>query len=80
MGMIKLILEDFKIPRQDPAFISKWELVFGYSGMWIIIMYRVAHKLHHKGLKIIARMIMGFGQILTGIDIHPACTIGRRVF
>lgn len=76
-----LIKEDFSQPLlNDPAINSKVELFFNYPGVWALANYRIAHALHVKGFKVLARMIMGVSQIITNIDIHPACTIGRRVF
>lgn len=75
------IKEDFAQPvLNDPALNSKVELFFNYPGVWALAFYRIAHALHVNGFKIIARVIMGISQIITNTDIHPACTIGRRVF
>lgn len=81
VGVWEKIKEDFAQPvLNDPAFNSKLELFFNYPGVWAVVNYRVAHALHVKGFKALARMIMGVSQMVTNIDIHPACTIGRRVF
>jgi serine O-acetyltransferase len=81
MGLISLILEDFSVPKKnDPALHSNFELFFNYPGVWAIVNYRIAHVLHKSGFKFIARVISGLSLILTNIDIHPAATIGRRVF
>lgn len=75
------IKEDFSQPiLHDPAINSKVELFFNYPGVWALANYRIAHALHVKGFKTLARALMGISQIITNIDIHPACTIGRRVF
>ncbi|KFL35182.1 MULTISPECIES: serine O-acetyltransferase [unclassified Sulfurospirillum] len=75
------IKEDFSQPiLHDPAINSKVELFFNYPGVWALVNYRIAHALHVKGFKVLARALMGISQIITNIDIHPACTIGRRVF
>ena len=75
------IKEDFSQPiLHDPAINSKVELFFNYPGVWALANYRIAHALHVKGFRTLARAIMGISQIITNIDIHPACTIGRRVF
>ncbi len=77
----QLIKEDFQTPlKNDPAIRSKFELFFNYPGIWTIINYRIAHYLYNKNLRFIARLIMGITQIITNIDIHPRCKIGRRVF
>jgi serine O-acetyltransferase len=76
-----LIKEDFMTPvKNDPAIKSKFELFFNYPGVWTIINYRFAHTFYNNGFHFIARLIMGITQIVTNIDIHPRCKIGRRVF
>jgi len=75
------IKEDFSQPiLHDPAINSKIELIFNYPGVWALANYRIAHALHVKGFRTLARAIMGISQVITNLDIHPACTIGRRVF
>lgn len=81
MTLWSLIKEDFSLPRKnDPALQSKLELLFNYPGVWAIVNYRIAHNLYAKGYKKISRLISGLSQFLTNTDIHPAATIGRRVF
>ena len=81
IGLWEQIKEDFAQPvLNDPAFNSKIELFFNYPGVWALVNYPVAHRLHVKGLRALARVIMGISQIITNIDIHPAALIGRRVF
>ena len=73
--------EDFYVPKNnDPALDSSLELFFNYPGVWAIINYRIANKLYYKGWKKLSRVISGISSFLTKTDIHPACTIGRRVF
>ena len=77
----KQLKEDFYVPRNnDPALDNNLELVFNYPGVWAIINYRIANKLYYKGWKNLSRVISGISSFLTKTDIHPACTIGRRVF
>lgn len=79
--ILAIIREDFLTPsRNDPALKSKVELFFNYPGVMALVHYRIAHALYVRGWRIVARMIMGFAQFLTNIDIHPAARIGRRVF
>lgn len=81
MSLYEIIKEDFKVVfEKDPAIKSKIEFFFNYPGVWAIVNYRVANWFYKKNFKVIARIIMGISQALTNIDIHPACTIGRRVF
>ena len=77
----QIIKEDFTQPiKKDPALNSKFELFFNYPGVWALVNYRFAHKLYTNNFKLLARIIMGFTQILTNIDLHPAAKVGRRVF
>ncbi len=81
MGIYADIKEDFvNAYRNDPALVSKLDFIFNYPGVWAVAWHRVAHRLHNANFKRFARIIMGFTQIMTNIDIHPAAVIGRRVF
>ncbi|MDX9795921.1 MAG: serine O-acetyltransferase [Arcobacteraceae bacterium] len=81
LSLWKQIKEDFGVPKlNDPALESTVELFFSYPGVWAIINYRIANRLYRKNWKNLARIISGISQFLTNMDIHPACTIGRRVF
>ncbi|WP_297440575.1 serine O-acetyltransferase [Sulfurimonas sp.] len=81
MGIYKEIKQDFSNAyKNDPALNSKIDFLFNYPGVWAIAWYRVAHKLYKSNFKRMARMLMGFNQLLTNIDIHPAAVIGQRVF
>ena len=79
--LFKNIKEDFlNVKRNDPALHSTIELFFNYPGLWAIIFYRVANSIYRRGLRFIPRFISAVGQFLTTVDIHPAATIGNRVF
>lgn len=79
--MFSLIKEDFmNVKKNDPALHSTFELFFSYPGLWAIFFYRISNSIYKKGLRFLPRLISSLGQFLTTIDIHPAATIGRRVF
>ena len=81
MNPFTLIKEDFlNVKRNDPALHSTFELFFNYPGLWALLFHRIAHWLYKKGLRFIPRFISAIGLFLTTIDIHPAATLGRRVF
>lgn len=81
MGLLGIIKEDFiTVKKSDPAIKSNIELFFNYPGLIAIVHHRIAHKLYTKNFKILARILMGFTQFMTNIDIHPSCIIGRRIF
>ncbi|BDY12189.1 serine acetyltransferase [Hydrogenimonas cancrithermarum] len=80
-SLFRLIIEDINsVYQRDPAIHSRVEIMFNYPGVWAIANYRIANWLHKKGMRLIARIWMGISQLFTNIDIHPAATIGRRVF
>ncbi len=80
-SLYQIIKEDLATPwKNDPAITSKLELMTNYPGVWALINYRVANRLYKRDWKILARVIMGISQVITNIDIHPGCTIGKRVF
>jgi serine O-acetyltransferase len=81
LGWWKQIKEDFSVPKNnDPALSSNIELMFNYPGVWAIVNHRLAHRLYKKNFKLLSRIIMGMTQFFCNMDIHPAATIGRRVF
>jgi len=81
MGLISLIIEDFKtVKKNDPALKSNFELFFNYPGVWALFFYRVSNALYKRNLRFLPRLISAIGQFLTTVDIHPGATIGRRVF
>jgi serine O-acetyltransferase len=64
----------------DPAARSVDEMLLCYPSLLAIIHYRLANSLHTLGAPLIARMIGELAHSATGIDIHPAATIGERLF
>ena len=79
--MLKLIKEDIEVAiEKDPAARNFWEVLLLYPGVHALIGYRLAHVLWLYEFKFLARFISFFLRWLTGIEIHPAATIGRRFF
>ncbi len=68
------------IKKRDPAERSSLEVIFLYSGVHALAMYRVAHFLWKKKFFFLARAISQFARFLTGIEIHPAAKIGKGLF
>ena len=64
----------------DPAATSSSEILLCYPGMTAIIYYRLAHALYQLGACLPARLISEIAHSTTGIDIHPAATIGGYFF
>ena len=63
--------------RGDPAATSTQEVIYCYPGIRAICNYRIAHELIKLDVPIIPRMISEQAHSETGIDIHPAATIGE---
>lgn len=78
MSTFKRFIETYK--RNDPSARSTLEIILTYPGFWAIIYYRIAHYLHIKHLKLIARMVSTFARWVTGVEIHPGAVIGRCFF
>jgi serine O-acetyltransferase len=66
--------------RGDPAAQSAIEIFFCYPGFHSILLHRAAHRLYTSGFTLLARIVSQFNRTVTGIEIHPGATIGRRCF
>ena len=79
--MFKTIREQFDtIFREDPAAKSAIEIVLCYPGFHAILLHRIAHRLYRARVPILPRFISQISRFLTGIEIHPGASIGRRFF
>lgn len=65
--------------RNDPAARSKFEVFWLYNGLHAIIYHRVAHWLFTHHMKFLGRWVSQIARRRTGIEIHPAAKIGRRL-
>ena len=75
------LLEGYSIAfRRDPAARNWLEVIFCYPGLHAVTMYRIAHFLWIRNFKFLARLISHIARALTGIEIHPGASIGRRFF
>jgi serine O-acetyltransferase len=64
----------------DPAAKSVLEIIFCYPGFHAILLHRLAHRMYLSGFYFPARFLSQINRTLTGIDIHPGATVGRRLF
>lgn len=79
--MVRTVREQIDVIfREDPAARSVLEVLICYPGLHAILLHRLAHWCYGHGLKLLARMISQVARFLTGIEIHPGATIGRRFF
>lgn len=65
---------------RDPAARSSLEIALLYPGIHAVWAYRVWHVLWRRRLRFAARLGSQLTRWLTGIEIHPGATIGRRFF
>ena len=61
----------------DPAASSLGEIISCYPVIKALINYRIAHELFLMNIPLIPRMMTEMAHSETGIDIHPAATIGN---
>ncbi len=79
--MFKHLKEDISIVfDRDPAARTHFEILTTYPGVHALIMHRFSHWLWGARFYWLGRMCSHIGRWLTGIEIHPGATIGRRVF
>lgn len=65
---------------RDPAARSTLEVLSSYPGLHAIWGYRITHWFWRHGLKVFARWLSHIARFLTGIEIHPGATIGKKFF
>ncbi|GAA1742789.1 serine O-acetyltransferase [Rothia terrae] len=82
MSFLSRLREDIATVRaHDPAARGDLEIIVNYSGMHAIWSHRLAHQLwQNPSTKTVARTLSQFTRFLTGIEIHPGATVGRRFF
>lgn len=79
--MFNHLREDIAVVfERDPAARTHWEVLTTYPGVHALIFHRFSYWLWHCRLRWLARFTSHLGRWLTGIEIHPGATIGRRVF
>jgi serine O-acetyltransferase len=79
--MFSRIKEDIKsVFDRDPAARNTFEVLTNYPGMHAIWIHRLSNKLWRHNWKLIARLLSTFSRWLTGVEIHPGATLGRRFF
>lgn len=79
--MFKNIREDIaSVFDRDPAARTTFEVLTCYPGLHARIFHRLSNTLWHANFKWLARFTSHIARGLTGIEIHPGATIGRRFF
>lgn len=79
--MFSRIKEDINsVFDRDPAARTSIEVLLNYPGLHAVWFHRISHCLWRADWKLLARIFSTFSRWLTGIEIHPGATIGRRFF
>ena len=68
------------IIERDPAAGSRLGVIFLYPSFHVMFFYKIGNVFWRYNLKFLARLIMHFARIFTGIEIHPAAKIGSKFF
>ncbi|MBD3688880.1 serine O-acetyltransferase [Nanchangia anserum] len=80
-GLAALMREDVDaVLAHDPAASSRLEIALTYPGVHAVWCYRLAHCLWQRGHRLSARIISAWARVGSGVDIHPAARLGRRLF
>ena len=79
--MLRTIREDIQsVLKRDPAATGKLSVLLNYPGLHAVWAHHVNHWLWRRGYRLLARCLSQLTRFHTGIEIHPAATIGRRLF
>lgn len=65
---------------RDPAARTTWEVLTCYPGLHALYIHKLARWFWAHGLRWLGRATSHFGRMVTGIEIHPGATIGKRLF
>ncbi len=81
MGTLSSVREDIAaVFDRDPAARSSVEVLLCYPGLHALWFHRLNHWLWRHNLRLLARFLSQVSRFITGIEIHPGATIGRRFF
>ncbi len=79
--MFKSLIDEIdSMIARDPAARSRLEVVFAYPGFHAVRIHRLSHWLWNHGFHFVSRLSSHIGRWLTGVEIHPAARIGKRLF
>ena len=80
MPMFKYLMETIRAYQaRDPAARSAFEIWLYYPGVKAVMRHRRAHWFWEHNMKFFARGISQRTRRVTGIEIHPGATLGRRL-
>lgn len=68
------------IKKRDPAARNILQIIMTYPGVHAVFWYRIAHFIYKHHFRLVAELIMFLVRCMINIEIHPAATIGKRLF
>ena len=81
--VLKEVTSDVSSARErDPAArgIGTLEILTGWAGVQALLAHRLAHALWESEVPLVPRAIAYTSRAITGVEIHPAATIGSDFF
>jgi serine O-acetyltransferase len=81
--VLKEVTSDVSSARErDPAArgIGTLEILTGWAGVQALLAHRVAHALWESEVPLVPRAIAYTSRAITGVEIHPAASIGTDFF
>ena len=79
--MLARMREDIDaVLERDPAAYSALQVALTYPGVHAVWWHQLTHGLWRRKLRLLALLVARWSRWLTGIEIHPAAKIGRRLF
>ena len=81
MSWLRTLRESIEAAQdRDPAARGVLEVLLTYPGIHALMVHRLTHDAALLGVPLLPRLISHIARFLTGIEIHPGATIGRRCF
>ena len=78
LSKIKEFLDTYK--KKDPASRSYLEILTCFPGLHAVFFHKISNFFWKINLKLLARILSNISRFLTGIEIHPAVKIGKKLF
>lgn len=81
--LLREVTTDVSAARnRDPAArgVTSLEILALWPGVHALLAHRFAHTLHEVGVPVAPRAIAHAARMVTGVEIHPAASIGKGLF
>ncbi len=78
--IIRYVREDLRTAVETDPAAKSWLEALLYPGLHAVWAHRLCNRIYQAGHPLLARVISHGVRFATGVEIHPAATLGRRVF